>query len=89
MEKIFSQFSFSEAKSLSQPLKEIFSFPILDIDERKNTVITTLAISKISTLFTMEELWSFLHVLCTKENSTHQYWEWSWFLAFICPNFLA
>lgn len=56
MEKIFSQFSFSEAKSLSQPLKEIFSFPILDIDERKNTVITTLAISKISTLFTMEEL---------------------------------
>ena len=56
MEEIFSQFSFSEAKTLSQPLKEIFSFPILDIDERKNTVITILAISKISTLFTMEEL---------------------------------
>ena len=56
MEKIFSQFSLSEAKSLSQPLKEIFSFPILHIDQRKNTVITILAISKISTLFPMEEL---------------------------------
>ena len=56
MEEIFSQFLFSEAKTLSQALKEIFSFSILDIDERKNTVITILAISKISTLFTMEEL---------------------------------
>lgn len=89
MEKIFSQFSLSEAKSLSQALKEIFSFPILHIDQRKNTVITILAISKISTLFPMEELWSFLHVLRTKENSAHEYWEWSWVLAFTWPNFLA
>lgn len=50
MEKIFSQFSLLETESISQPLKEIFSFPILHIDERNNKMITIPTISKIPTL---------------------------------------
>lgn len=50
MEKIFSQFSLLETESISQPLKGIFSFPILHIDERNNKMITIPTISKIPTL---------------------------------------